>query len=568
MRRALWLFVAALAGCPQPSSEECASRVAAFADADGDGFGGASLGAVCALAEGQVEDGTDCDDEDPSVFPGAREKCDGLDQDCVDGPDQGLDGSRVWYQDRDGDGFGAQFPAKFQCGSPGPAWSDSAGDCDDERAGANPDAAERCNGFDDDCDGLADQFDDSLDRATLERFWEDADLDGYGDPGRTVQACTVPAGYADNDDDCAPTDPFRNPGAQEICNGDLDDDCDGRSDDDDSSVDPATMMPFFVDGDRDGWGLAGASVPACAAGIGRVANDLDCDDTDAQLNLDDDDGDTFTTCAGDCNDLVARINPVDLDGDGVTACDLVPDCAPSDGSAYPGAPEVTGDGVDQDCDAVDDCFVDLDQDEVGGDVVVTGTDLLCSGAFVSSDGGDCDDGDPTVDLIRTWYADYDLDGYGGSLPTGVGCYPPGPNDARADEDCDDGDAATNPGADEVCDDLVDQDCDGSLACCEILDTVTDAGWPADLPFNYCWSTLAPCAFPPVGATYRLTEDGRFTSSGYTGTWWVDEALCELNIRYDTFPNTVYNGVPGVIPTCFSGRMSNLSGGFGTWSGCF
>ncbi|MCK6518302.1 hypothetical protein L6R46_24995, partial [Myxococcota bacterium] len=30
----------------------------------------------------------------------------------------------------------------------------------------------------------------------------DADADGFGSPNYTVQACTAPAGYVDNTDDC------------------------------------------------------------------------------------------------------------------------------------------------------------------------------------------------------------------------------------------------------------------------------------------------------------------------------------------------------------------------------
>ena len=55
--------------------------------------------------------------------------------------------------------------------------------------------------------------------------------DGFGDAGSTTLACTVPPGYAENDDDCDDTDPAINPDATEICNG-VDDDCDGSIDED------------------------------------------------------------------------------------------------------------------------------------------------------------------------------------------------------------------------------------------------------------------------------------------------------------------------------------------------
>ena len=53
------------------------------ADADGDGFGDPrDSDFTCAPEEGWVEDGTDCDDTDPNVYPDAIERCDGKDTAC------------------------------------------------------------------------------------------------------------------------------------------------------------------------------------------------------------------------------------------------------------------------------------------------------------------------------------------------------------------------------------------------------------------------------------------------------------------------------------------------------
>ena len=51
-------------------------------DADGDGV---SVGPGCLLP------GNDCDDADPNNYPGNLEICDGQDNDCVAGNDDGLD---------------------------------------------------------------------------------------------------------------------------------------------------------------------------------------------------------------------------------------------------------------------------------------------------------------------------------------------------------------------------------------------------------------------------------------------------------------------------------------------
>jgi len=95
----------------------------ACTDNDGDGFG-AFGSASC------PETGVDCDDLDSSVFPGAPELCDGLDNDC-----DGLLPANE--SDLDGDGF-------FICEN----------DCDDADPDLNPNAVELPgNVVDENCDG-------------------------------------------------------------------------------------------------------------------------------------------------------------------------------------------------------------------------------------------------------------------------------------------------------------------------------------------------------------------------------------------------------------------------------
>jgi hypothetical protein len=149
-------------------------------DLDGDGAG---------LSE-------DCDDEDAGIGPDAEETAyNGLDDDCDPlTPDDDLDG----------DGFGL------------------SDDCDDDTAEINPDAEERCDGLDNNCDGLTD------DGAAAPATWyADLDLDGYGDGAVIVSACDAPTGYIETSGDCDDSEISINPGASEICNDGLDNDCDG-----------------------------------------------------------------------------------------------------------------------------------------------------------------------------------------------------------------------------------------------------------------------------------------------------------------------------------------------------
>ncbi len=94
-------------------------------------------------------------------------------------------------------------------------------DCAPEDPEIHPDAWERCNDIDDDCDGAVDEEAGSV-------WYRDDDGDGYG--AEAITSCIQPEGtFADNGADCDDSDPLVFPGADEAENG-YDDDCDGRVD--------------------------------------------------------------------------------------------------------------------------------------------------------------------------------------------------------------------------------------------------------------------------------------------------------------------------------------------------
>ena len=95
----------------------------------------------------------DCDDDDSSIYPGADEVCDGVDQDCDDIIDNGAIDAIELFEDLDGDGYGnSDFPV-LACEGVGFAAVD--GDCDDNDADSFPGAEEIANdGIDQDCDGV------------------------------------------------------------------------------------------------------------------------------------------------------------------------------------------------------------------------------------------------------------------------------------------------------------------------------------------------------------------------------------------------------------------------------
>ncbi|HEY6008666.1 MAG TPA: putative metal-binding motif-containing protein, partial [Geobacteraceae bacterium] len=137
-------------------------------------------------------------------------------------------------------------------------------------------------------------------------WYKDADGDGYSD-GSFQISLIQPVGHYLADaltgisGDCDDGDPGIHPEAAEACDT-IDNDCDGAADD-------GVTTPYYPDADGDGYGAAGTATQACSAPQGYVADSTDCDDTVAAV--------------------------------------------------HPGAAEIPGDDIDENCDALESCYADL-----------------------------------------------------------------------------------------------------------------------------------------------------------------------------------------------------------------
>jgi hypothetical protein len=128
----------------------------------------------------------------------------------------------TWYADTDGDTYGDPAVTTPACTLPADYVAD-AEDCDDSDPDTNPGALEYCGGADENCDGATDE-DSAADAST---WYEDADSDGFGAPDSTRVQCTQPTGYLADATDCLDTDLSVNPDGTEVCDDQLDNDCDG-----------------------------------------------------------------------------------------------------------------------------------------------------------------------------------------------------------------------------------------------------------------------------------------------------------------------------------------------------
>ena len=250
-------------------------------------------------------------------------------------------------------------------------------------------------------------------------------------------------------------------------------------------------------------------------------------DTNPRVSLEDIDGDGWTVAEGDCWEGSTQpwVQEGALDHEVVSS------------DVYPGAPEQWYDGVDQNCDGLDD--FDRDQDGFVPDEYV-GIPTLTIEESGLLKGGDCndregdvhpdapevvaDDLDSNCDQMELCFVDRDYDGAGIEETT------VGPLDCQADgvspnaDDCDDDNPYVYPSSPELCDGI-DNNCDGSILDSEVdLDgdgyvecTIDGHGWLGETPVdggNDCDDSDAT-QFP--GQIWYLDSD----SDGYGSEHWQE-----------------------------------------------
>ena len=414
------------------------------------------------------------------MYPGANELCDGLDNDC-DGLTDDQDSfdaetATLYYADEDGDGHGSPDAARLACAM-GEGLAAAPDDCDDAEADVHPGAEERCDGRDNNCDGLTDDADPGA--TGLRTFYRDADGDGEGLPSEALEACVAPAGYVSGASDCDDNDALVGSLATERC-GDIDSDCDGLIGDLDPDTAPGLL--WYADLDLDGHGDPATSTAACLSpGAGWVALGDDCDDSAADVAPG-----APEVCGGVDHDCDGLVDDDDPDADPTTMTAWYAD-ADADGAG-------TFAGVSFACVAPAGFVANADDCDDGDSAISPWAAERCDGVDNDCDGlfDDEDALDPTG--LSLSYPDLDGDGYGDATAGEALCTPPA-GMVSVGGDCDDDDADVNPAAAEVCDGA-DNDCDAATSEAGMATFWSAAGSPAA-----DWSAVV------TGGNLSLTEPG-------------------------------------------------------------
>jgi hypothetical protein len=287
--------VDAAADAEADGSADCPPGTVVYADADEDGVG-AGEGLEGCPTSGLVTVSGDCSPENPDVYPGNVELCNGSDDNCDGNIDEGL--AVRLYRDVDQDGHGdATDAGELVClGRSVEGKVASNDDCDDSCGTCTPD-----NDIEIACDGKDDDCNMQVDDGVLTPFLLDCDGDQYlvDAPMQVVmQACAAPALPEECADgawrlpgdmaagiDCNDNEARSRPGATEACDG-VDNDCDTQSDE------GFATAVYYPDCDGDGYARAQGGQRACGP---QAVIDPICDRpyrTVPQLNL-------FADCADD-----------------------------------------------------------------------------------------------------------------------------------------------------------------------------------------------------------------------------------------------------------------------------
>ena len=395
--------------CDEDTDEDDAADASTwYADADADGYGDSTTTtASCEAPSGYVEDNTDCDNTDATVYPGAKEACgDGVDSDCdgSGGPNDDDDSDTLSWNDEqiygtddcdsDSDDDGLSDGTEVSTYGTDPADSDTDNDGLSDGEEVNTYGTDPLN-EDSDSDGLNDA--EEINTHGTDPNDSDTDNDGLSDGAEVNTHGTDPADSDTDNDGLSDGEEVNTYGTDPL---DEDSDSDGLNDGEEVN----THGTDPNDSDTDGDGLSD-SEEVNIHGSDPLDGDSDDDglSDDAEVNThgtDPNDSDTDNDGLSDGEEVnTYGTDPLDEDSDSdglndgeeVNTHGTDPDDPDTDDDGLSDGAEVNTHGTDpNDSDSDGDGLLD-------GEEIVAGSDPL----IIDTDGDGILDGmddDPVVPL--------------------------------------------------------------------------------------------------------------------------------------------------------------------------
>jgi len=380
-----------------------------YKDNDNDGFGNTrDTTRAVTPPQGYVADNTDCDDSSSSIHPNAQEICDNKDNDCDPSTPTDINCACTPQTTQKCPLPQSNSLCTQTCTDQG-QWSS----CDTSRAGQESNQASCSNSQDDDCDGLID----------------------CNDPDCGFDA-SQGTGDCDNDRTC---DLFET-------NHDLDND-NIRDDLDQEKCTPrdciSKINPAGVKLDSDSDGICDAkdnciTAPGCSP-VDPNGCVLDCQSNSACLQ------DSLCTCPS-CDYCGGALRTLGCDYQECSQC-------AGGNCKYDGWGSSTQWGSCSACTSVDTCSSYKNQEDCSSDPCSTPTNTI----------GPCEwSGTSCVEKPKTnFYQDRDEDGFGQQQGIPLRAVTPPDGYVVNNQDCKDDNANVKPGAVEICNGGIDDDCDSS-----------------------------------------------------------------------------------------------------------
>ena len=206
-------------------------------------------------------------------------------------------------------------------------------------------------------------------------------------------------------------------------------------------------------------------------------------------------------------------------------------------------------------------YADADTDGFGDPNSLTQTGCLQPNGYINNN-QDCNDNNANQTSLQTWFTDADSDGYGDSLTAQSTCSQP-TGAVLIGGDCDDNNPSIHPGASDIPNNGIDEDCSGSDA----VPTVAQLGIYEFTQASACPVTATSVTTQPSNATFSaFSSTGTNCSAAanvFSNAGWNTTQTIDLN-EYNQFSISAANcNLLHLSKLAFNHR-SSASGGTPTW----